>query len=149
MPSNVLHLYLQMNITLSTSLDAYECLRAQINPYAEELWIFALNAHLELIKMEMLFRGTADFCVIHPRDIFRFLILHNATSFIMAHNHPSNHCQPSDEDIILTRKIHQIGLLFQIPLNDHIIATADSYYSMADHGHFKRWRKSLSLKALY
>lgn len=131
-------------IEVSTSLHAFECLRAQINPYAEELWLLALNSHLNLIKKEMLFRGTADQCLIHPRDIFRILITSNASSFILAHNHPSNHPCPSEEDLSLTKRIFNLSVLFQIPLNDHIVMTATNYYSMADHDHFKKWRKKTS-----
>jgi len=135
-------------IEISSSYQAFKCLHAQINPYAEELWLLALNSQMELIKKEMLFRGTADHCLIHPRDIFRTLILYNASSFVLAHNHPSNHALPSEQDLILTRKIHQLATLFQIPLNDHLVMTPHQYYSMADHGHFKKWRKN-SARWLY
>jgi DNA repair protein RadC len=129
---------------VSTSLDAFECLRAQINPYAEELWLLALNPHLKLIKKEMVFRGTADHCLFHPRDIFRILIMCNASSFILAHNHPSNQPLPSEEDIHLTKNIYQISMLFQIPLNDHLIMTESQYYSLADHNYLKKWRRARS-----
>jgi DNA repair protein RadC len=72
------------------------------------------------------------------------LVLANASSFIMAHNHPSDLCLPSEQDLILTRKIHQLGQMIQIPLNDHLILTSNSYFSMADHGYFLRWRKKKS-----
>lgn len=126
---------------VSTSLQVYECLRAQLNPYCEEVWILALNAHMGLIKKEMLFRGTVDHCLLHPRDVFRVLVLCNASSFVLAHNHPSNSALPSEQDLILTRKIHQAATIFQIPLNDHIVMTVDGYFSMADQGFFKKWRK--------
>lgn len=135
-------------IEVSTSLQAFECLQAQINPYAEELWLLALNSQMSLIKKEMLFRGTADHCLIHPRDIFRTVILCNASSFIMAHNHPSNQPHPSDQDLAMTKQIFQLSCLFQIPLNDHIVMTPCRYYSMADHDHFKRWRKKLGAPVL-
>lgn len=128
-------------IEISSSLQAYECLRAQINPYAEELWLLVLNSQMKLLKKEMIFRGTADHCLIHPRDVFRTLILSNASSFIMAHNHPSENTLPSDQDLILTRKIHQAGVLFQIPLNDHLVISSTQYYSMADQGLFQKWNK--------
>ncbi len=129
-------------IEVSSSLQAFECLRAQINPYAEEVWILVLNSQMELVKTEMVFRGTADHCLVHPRDILRILILANASSFVMAHNHPSNQVLPSDQDLIMTRKIHQLSRLLQIPMNDHLVMTPTGYYSMADHGHFKKWRKN-------
>ncbi|UXR65549.1 JAB domain-containing protein [Bdellovibrio bacteriovorus] len=134
---------------VSTSLQAYESLRTNINPYAEELWILALDSQMNLIRKEMVFRGTADFCLIHPRDIFRILIASNASSFILAHNHPSNSSTPSEQDLILTRKIHQMALLFEIPLNDHLVICADSYFSMADHGYFKKWKRGRSSQIIY
>lgn len=132
-------------IEVSSSLHAFECLHTEINPYAEEVWLLALGSHLQLIKKEMVFRGTADCCLIHPRDIFRSLVVNNACSFILAHNHPSNQALPSDEDLAFTKRIFQLGLLFQIPLNDHLVLTKSSYYSMADHGHFRKWRKKANL----
>ena len=126
---------------ITSSHQAYECLSAEINPFAEELWLLALNSQMNLIKKEMIFRGTADHCLIHPRDIFRTLILANASSFILAHNHPSENILPSEQDLILTRKIYQASALFQIPLNDHLVMTPTQYFSMAAHGHFKKWTK--------
>lgn len=134
-------------IEITSSLQAFECLRAQINPYAEELWLLVLNSQMRLLKKEMIFRGTANHCLIHPRDIFRTLIMSNASSFIMAHNHPSENELPSEQDLILTRKIHQAGLIFQIPLNDHLVMTSTQYYSMADQGIFRRWSKKTSARS--
>lgn len=129
---------------LSTSLQVFECLKPQYNPHAEEVWILALNSQLQLIRKEMLFRGTVDHCLLHPRDVLRMLVLCNATSFIMSHNHPSEDCLPSDQDLIMTRKIHQLAQLIQIPMNDHVIMTSKTYFSMADHGYFLKWRKKKS-----
>nr|BFD58082.1 hypothetical protein CKG001_01890 [Bdellovibrio sp. CKG001]BFD61509.1 hypothetical protein BdHM001_01900 [Bdellovibrio sp. HM001] len=134
---------------VATSLQAYESLRPHINPYAEELWLLALDSQMNLIRKEMVFRGTADYCLIHPRDIFRILIASNASSFILAHNHPSNSALPSEQDLVLTRKIHQLSLLFEIPLNDHLVLCTSSYFSMADHGYFKKWKRTRSSQVLY
>lgn len=133
---------------VSSSHQAFEVLRRIENPYAEELWVLALNSQMKVSHKEMIFRGTADYCMIHPRDIFRVLILCNASSFIMAHNHPSQEVLPSDQDLILTRKIHELSLLLEIPLQDHLVFTKDKYFSMADHGYFKKWHKKKRTKKL-
>lgn len=138
-----------MKNEVSSSLQAFEILKTHFNPYAEEVWVIALNSHLQVLSLEMIFRGTADQCLIHPRDIFRFLILSNASSFILAHNHPSQEVLPSDQDLIMTRKIHNSGLLFQIPIQDHVIFSAEKYFSMADHGYFKSWKRSFRLEKYY
>ncbi|WP_413559400.1 JAB domain-containing protein [Bdellovibrio sp. HCB209] len=126
---------------ITSSSQAFECLKEILNPYAEELWVIALNPQLKVIAKEMIFRGTADHCPSHPRDIFRFLILNNASFFMMAHNHPSASVQPSDQDLVTTRKMQNCGKLFQIPLLDHIIFSEKDYYSMADNGFFKSLRR--------
>lgn len=133
---------------VSTSLQAYEILRNEINPHAEELWVLALDSQMNLVRKEMLFRGTVDFCLIHPRDIFRCLVQANASSFILAHNHPSQNVLPSEQDLILTRKIHQLAQMFEIPLNDHLVVCETNYFSMADHGYFKKWRKTRVARSL-
>ncbi|MEK2689605.1 JAB domain-containing protein [Bdellovibrio sp. GT3] len=127
---------------ITCSSDAFEILKTHINPYAEELWIVALSPQLQVISKEMIFRGTADYCPVHPRDVFRFLIQKNASSFMMAHNHPSSSLEPSLQDFAITRKMHACGKLFQIPLLDHLILSEKNYYSMADHGFFKNLKKS-------
>ncbi|UYL10376.1 JAB domain-containing protein [Bdellovibrio sp. SKB1291214] len=130
---------------ITSSAAAFESLKSLINPFAEELWVIALNPQLQVIATEMIFRGTADHCPTHPRDIFRFLIIKNASFFMMAHNHPSASVQPSEQDLITTRKMHTCGRIFQIPLIDHIIFSDADYYSMADNGFFKTLKKSARL----
>jgi len=131
---------------VSSSLDAFKALKEQINDQAEEVWVLALNSQLQLVAKEMIFRGTADQCLIHPRDIFRFLIINNACSFVIAHNHPSNNVLPSEQDLQFTQKLYNLALLFQIALNDHLVICRDKYFSMADHGYFKKWKKSPKYK---
>jgi DNA repair protein RadC len=130
---------------ITSSANAFESLKSLVNPFAEELWVIALNPQLQIIATEMIFRGTADHCPTHPRDIFRFLIIKNASFFMMAHNHPSSSVLPSDQDLVTTRKMYNCGKLFQIPLIDHIIFSASDYYSMADNGFFKTFKKSARL----
>ncbi|HEX7675598.1 MAG TPA: JAB domain-containing protein [Bdellovibrio sp.] len=138
-----------MTAEITSSLNAFDALKPHFNPFAEEVWIIALNSHMQVLGLEMIFRGTADQCLIHPRDIFRYLIMSNASCFVMAHNHPSQQVMPSTQDLTLTRKIHSAALLFQIPLQDHIVFGSEKYFSMADHGYFKNWKKSFHVQKYY
>jgi DNA repair protein RadC len=126
---------------VTSSLEAFEALKSLTNPYAEELWVIALGPQLQILDKEMIFRGTADHCTSHPRDIFRFLILKNASAFMMGHNHPSGTVLPSEQDLVMTRKMHACAEIFQMPLLDHIIFTKEQYFSMADNGYFKQWKR--------
>ncbi len=98
----------------------------------EEFWVAALKPSCEVIKVAMLFRGTIDKCFIHPRDIFRFALLNNATFLVVAHNHPSGRCNPSDADKALTKRLKNLGEMLQISLLDHVILSQGEYFSFAE-----------------
>lgn len=121
----------------STSYDrsskVFQFLNSQMSPWQEEVWVLALNGQLELIRAEMVFRGSADFCGVHPRDIFRLLIQTNAVAFILAHNHPSGNKLPSSADLRLTERIRRASVLMEILLVDHMIVTTKDYYSFAEN----------------
>lgn len=134
---------------VTSSLQAFESLKNNANPFAEELWVIALGPQLQILGKEMIFRGTADQCFSHPRDVFRFLILLNATSFILAHNHPSQEVLPSEQDLIMTKKMHSCGKIFQMPLIYHVIFTSEKYFSMADNGYFISWNKKFRQERYY
>lgn len=128
-------------IQLCSSSQVFDSLKSKFNPWAEEVWVIALNSRLGAIKTEMIFRGTVDYSLLHPRDIFRFLIFHNAHSFILAHNHPSLDPTPSGQDLIVTRKLYRLAALFEIPMQDHLIFTNSKYFSMMENGCLKKLPK--------
>ncbi len=105
----------------------------------EEVWVAALTSQLHIIEKKLVFRGTVDSCLFHPREIVRFLCLCNASSFVMAHNHPSGNPKPSTSDIKLTKKIFELSKLIEIPLNDHLIIAGSKYFSFADSGALYRF----------
>ena len=119
---------------IQSSQVAYQILSNDFSKDVEEVWVLALNTQLILAGKEMIFRGTVDSCPFYPRDIFRFLIQKNATSFILAHNHPSNNLKPSREDILATRRIQKLGEMLEIHLLDHLILGHEGYSSLADMG---------------
>jgi DNA repair protein RadC len=132
---------------LDSSRKVFSILQQKMSKDAEEFWALALNSELLLIDLKLLFRGTVDSCPIHARDLVRFICTQNASSFIIAHNHPSGNPRPSAEDSQITKKIFQISELIEIKLNDHLIVSTDSYFSFADSGQLQKMRseKLLSL----
>lgn len=117
-----------------SSKAAAEFLRNKVkSKTVEEFWAVALNPQCKVIRVKMIFRGTVDFCLVHPRDIFRFALKTNASSIIVAHNHPSGSPRPSRADIYISHKLKQAGVLLEIPLVDHIILGGSGHYSFADH----------------
>lgn len=127
---------------LDTSQKVFEFFRPRVAPLQEEVWVAALNSQLLLIDHALIFRGTVDHCSIHPRDIFRFLLLNNATSFVLVHNHPSGSSTPSPQDLKMTMRIAQSAKILQIIFIDHVIVCEQNYFSFADHGFGSQKRKT-------
>ncbi len=127
---------------LLSSLDAFQHFQPLFTWNQEEVHIVGLNANRIPIETRMLFRGTVDFCLFHPRDVFRFVMEVNASSFILAHNHPSGDPTPSYPDILLTKKLQQASLILQVELIDHLVLTPTKYVSLKEMGIFDKKLKS-------
>lgn len=106
-----------------------------INETQENFYVLYLNTKTELISYKLLFKGTINTSVVHPREIFKYAFLESASSIIVIHNHPSNNTTPSKEDIELTNKLFEIGNIMAIPVIDHIIIGIDNYYSFYENMH--------------
>ncbi len=87
------------------------------------------NNKQELIERKLLFMGTFNRSVVHPREIFKEAYLTSASSIVCMHNHPSGDVKPSREDIIFTKSLIKLGEVNAIPILDHIIVGDNKYYS--------------------
>lgn len=77
--------------------------------------------------------GSLDRCTIHPREVFKPLILSNSAGFVLVHNHPSNYLEPSNADIGITKRLKSLSDEMEIELVDSIIlGTPERYYSMRE-----------------
>jgi len=114
-----------------SSRSAARLIRKHVSLEQEELWLLALCPAKSVLSCKLMFRGTANMCVIHPRDIFRELCRVNAACFIIAHNHPSQDPNPSPEDWAVTKRLLVCAEMFQIPMVDHLIVTDQNHRSMA------------------
>ena len=121
-----------MHITESSQ--AYQQLKRTFSQDVEEFWSMALSSNKKPLAIRCLFRGTVDQCMVHPRDIFRFSLLNNASSLLLAHNHPSGDLMPSEKDIEFTQQIIRVSHLIEIPIIDHLILAEGGYWSFADNG---------------
>jgi DNA repair protein RadC len=102
-------------------------------PYEVFCCLFLDNRH-RLIAFEELFRGTIDGASVHPREVVRQALLHNAASVIIAHNHPSGVADPSQADEGVTRRVRQALALVDVRLLDHVIVGDGRCFSFSEHG---------------
>ena len=103
----------------------------------EYFYCLYLNSKKELIERKLLFMGTLNKSLVHPREIFKEAYLLSASSIICMHNHPSGDITPSTDDIILTKSLMEIGRLQQIPVVDHIIFGDNKYYSFYENDTYR------------
>lgn len=99
----------------------------------EQFVICGLDAKHRIIGLNIVSVGSLTVSIVHPREVFKLLILMNACAALCAHNHPSGDPDPSAEDRVLTARLRQAGELLGITLLDHIILGDDRTYSFADH----------------
>ena len=95
----------------------------------EHFIVLFLDTRNQEIKRELVSMGTVNTSMVHPREVFKEAISANAVSIILAHNHPSNKTDPSDNDISVTRRLVEAGNLIGIEVIDHIIVASSGYYS--------------------
>ena len=119
-------------------LDSPEAIAAQLadlrDKQKEYFMALYLNARNQLIHKETISVGTLTASLVHPREVFEPAIRHFASSVVLAHNHPSNNPEASEEDIQLTEKLVRAGMILDIALLDHIIITNNGYTSFKEKG---------------
>jgi len=110
-------------------------LQAQLRdrPYEVFCCLYLDNRH-RLIAFEELFRGTIDRAGVHPREVLRQTLLHNAAAVIFAHNHPSGVLEPSQADELITRRLKEALALMDVRVLDHFIIGDGQCYSFCEHG---------------
>lgn len=106
------------------------------NDTQEKVMAIFLNSKNEVIDNKIVFMGTANESIIHPRDIFKEAIVLNAIKVICIHNHPSGNPYPSLEDKAITIRLKEVGKIVGIPLVDHIIFGDEKYYSFLENDEF-------------
>ena len=114
--------------------DTRRYLSARLRDYPFEVFacLFLDNRH-RLIAFEELFRGTIDGASVHPREVVRRALSHNAAAVILAHNHPSGVAEPSRSDEAITRRLRDALALIDVRVLDHVVV-GEELVSFAERG---------------
>ncbi len=102
--------------------------------YRESFRVVYLNRANRILGFQTISEGGTSATIVDNKMIFAGALLFNAHSIIMCHNHPSGNLIPSPEDDIITRKAKSAGEILNIRVLDHLIISADGYYSYNDEG---------------
>lgn len=107
----------------------FKFMRSRIKDYSKEhFFMIALNSRNW--SMNEVSIGTLDSSLVHPREVFSEAIKNKAASVIFVHNHPSGDTEPSEEDLVTTKKLIDSGKILGIKVIDHIIITKSSFLSI-------------------
>ena len=120
---------------ITKSKDIALFMQAQLAYKSHELFIaIYLNNAQKILHHEIISEGGMTGTVADPRVIIKKALAYDAVSIILCHNHPSGSLKPSKADEVLTKKISNAAILFDIKVLDHIIVSSEGYYSFADEG---------------
>lgn len=100
----------------------------------EQFHVVLLNSANKIIKSRLITEGILNSSLVHPREVFRYAIIESAASLILIHNHPSGTTTPSNEDILVTKKLLRAAEYIDISILDHIIIAGDTFLSFAWEG---------------
>lgn len=98
----------------------------------EHLMAIYLNNQNQIVDERVISIGTKNRSIASPSDILRYAVRCNATSIVVAHNHPSGSVEPSGNDRDFTRALMDCCKLFDIVLLDHVVVGRDNYYSFRE-----------------
>jgi len=110
-------------------------LMSKLRGYPREVFacMYLDNQH-RLIKYEELFFGTIDGASVHPREVVKQVLAHNAAAVIFAHNHPSGVAEPSQADQRITDRLKSALMLVDVRVLDHMVVGDQEVVSFAERG---------------
>lgn len=121
--------------TLTDPAMSARYLKSRLAGYPYEVFggLFLDNRH-RVIAFEELFRGSIDGASVHPREVVRRCLSHNAAAVIFAHNHPSGVAEPSAADRAITLRLREALELIDVRLLDHFVIGNGMPTSLAQRG---------------
>jgi len=126
---------LERSEPLSSPQDTRRFLLAQLRDYDFEVFTcLFLDNRNRVICFEKLFNGTINGASVHPREVVKKSLQHNAAAVIFAHNHPSGIAEPSSADKLLTRQLQDALKLIDTRVLDHLIVGDGHVLSFAEQG---------------
>ncbi|MGH8388866.1 MAG: RadC family protein [Pseudomonas sp.] len=112
-----------------------EFLKAMLRHEPHEVFgCLFLDSKHQVLTFETLFRGSIDNTSVHPREVVKRALAHNAAALILCHNHPSGNADPSQADRVLTKRLQKALELVDVRVLDHFIIGEGDPLSMAEYG---------------
>lgn len=104
------------------------------NKKQEHFITITLTGASNVIEKRIVFKGTINYSLVHPREIFSDALTDRAAGIVFIHNHPENDVEPSEADIKITKQLVGAAKLLGIEVIDHIIVTKNEHFSFRSKG---------------
>jgi DNA repair protein RadC len=122
------------NIKLNNTEVVYKFYKDKIGDKKQEyFYCVYLDNQKRIIEDKLLFIGTINYSLVHPREIFKEAYLLGASAIICIHNHPGGNPLPSKQDLDITNSLIDAGKILGIKVVDHIIICKEKYYSFLEN----------------
>jgi len=125
---------IQNNRRITSAKDVSDELHQYRDKKQEHFLSITLDGASHIINSRVVFIGTLNQSIVHPREVFADAIADRAAGIIIAHNHPSGTLEASRADLQITQRLKEVSKLVGIELLDHVILTRGGFYSFADEG---------------
>ncbi len=126
--------FIKDSIKIKSAEDIVQLAEGLKNKKQEYFLTFTLDGANNLIQKRIVFIGTLNQSLVHPREVFADAITDRAASIILVHNHPSGSLTPSKEDKLITERLIKAGNIVGIKVLDHIIISKNGYFSFQKEG---------------
>lgn len=123
-----------VNTACTSAENVFELFRDLAKEAKENFVALHLDAKNRIICYDTVSIGSLNASVVHPREVYKTVLLSSAAAVLFIHNHPSGDTKPSREDIEITKRLKDAGELLGIRVLDHLIVGETGYYSFANDG---------------
>lgn len=122
------------NIKLTSADIVYKYYKEKLGDKKQEyFYAIYLDNNKKVIGDKLLFIGTVNYSLVHPREVFKESYLLGATAIICIHNHPGGNPFPSKQDYDVTNNLISVAKILGIKFLDHIIICKNTYYSFLEN----------------
>ena len=122
------------NVKLTSAELVYKYYKEKLGDKKQEyFYAVYLDSNKKIIDDKLLFLGTVNYSLVHPREIFKEAYLLGSSAIICVHNHPGGNVLPSKQDIEITQNLVSASKIFRVKFLDHIIISKNNYYSFLEN----------------
>jgi DNA repair protein RadC len=123
---------MKKDITITKAEDVYKLVQDIGYKKQEYFIVITLDGANHFIHKRVVFIGTLNQSIVHPREVFSDAITDRAASVILVHNHPSGNLNPSEDDLKTTSRLVEAGKILGIKVLDHVIVSKEGYFSFEE-----------------